>query len=187
MAIKLKIGTIITDRDLKIYKQSDYDKIYKVVLKFKEKYKNINNNFYNSLDNDLDYNYFENRANEIIENNSNLILEIIDDNIKKNIFRTEMLFNDSEKFITTINNYKIPKERIDNSLNIIQAIKLIKKIDSSAKIKHNENLYDDVILLCKHYNISNANLIINKLFLLRHFEKEYFNKIKEKPLLKIKK
>ena len=53
MAIKLKIGTIITDRDLKIYKQSDYDKIYKVVLKFKEKNKNINNNFYNILDNDL--------------------------------------------------------------------------------------------------------------------------------------
>lgn len=184
MAIKLKINKLITDKDLKLYTQSEYKEIHQLTLDFKVHYENTKSIFER---NDLDYNYFENRAEEAIKGNRKNILNVLDDDVKKNIFKTECLFNNSEKFITTINNYKIPKERIDNFLDVIQSIKLIKQLGGKIKIKCNENLYDDVILLCKHYNITNANLIINKLFLLRYFENEYFNKIEEKPYLKIKK
>lgn len=181
MAINLKISKIITEKDLKLYKQSDYNKIHQAVLDFKYKYINYSSNEHSY------YKFIELRTNEIIKNNTNNILNILDNEIKVNIFKSEILIPNSEKFVTTLNNYKIPKERIDNFLDIMQSIKLIKQLGGSAKIKHDENLYDDIILLCKHYDISNANLIINKLFLLRHFENEYFNKIEEKSYLKIKK
>lgn len=181
MAIRLKINKLITDKELKLCTQSDYNKIQQIALNFKYNYVNYNCVEYSY------YKFIELRTNEIIKNNTKNILDFLDNEIKINIFKSEILIPNNEKLITTINNYKIPKERIDNFLDIMQSIKLIKQIGGSAKIKHDENLYDDITLLCKHYDISNANLIINKLFLLRHFENEIFNNIEEKPHLKIKK
>lgn len=114
----------------------------------------------------LNYPFLYNRSIELIKQ-SNLNLN---NNIEKQLFINNYVFDNDEHFVKALNTYNITFEQITELINIIERKKAIciQKKDADSKMDVKDII--DIQVLAKHYGLNSTEIVINKIYELYTFK-----------------